>query len=232
MAGLLGVVPHGRRTLGWMFGLAVAGVVVVGTTLALSAQPTLGIDTAGIRQGVLDAITVDNQLTMLPAGVKPGGVSAAARATWRNTMRNEVAAHFGGTALTNRLNGLLTWSDRLAAQNSTEGYLISFSIRNLSIDDPSMADNVATVSGTVSIVEKQGFMTSSGQEKTYGGTYTLSFTFQMEQRGNKWVVIDLSEAPVGFEPDPAMDNGVQPSPNSTKYIPPSYAPVPYNPANP
>src|SRR5450759_3154171 len=107
MARLLGVVPLGRRIIGCMVRLHFAGVVFAGTALAISAQPTLGIDTAGIRQGVLDAITVDNQLTMLPAGVKPGGVSAAARATWRDPMRNEVAAHFGGTALTNRLNGLL-----------------------------------------------------------------------------------------------------------------------------
>jgi len=208
------------------------GVFTVAATamLARSAQP---VDPNELRAAVERAVVTNNQLTMLPGGVRPGHFSDSDRQAVRGHITQEFMKAFAGGALTNRMNGFLAWADRIA-KDPTQPRLLSLKLLNLSMDPPAVLDDVATVTGTYSMLLKQAYDTPAGVTATYGGTYTNAFTVQLDHRGSAWLVTAFAEQPTDFVRDPSLESNldVNPAPGATKPPTGDNPPVPVNPAYP
>lgn len=204
--------------------------VAATTMLARSAQP---VDPNELRPAVERAVVTNNMLTTLPDGVRPGHFSDDDRKAVRGHISLEFMKSFAGGALTNRMNGFLAWADRIA-KDPTQPRLLSFKLLNLSMDPPAVLDDVATVTGTYSMLLKQGYDTPGGVTATYGGTYTNAFTVQLDRRGNAWFVTAFAEQPTDFVRDPSLESNldVNPAPGATKPPTGDNPPVPVNPAYP
>jgi len=207
--------------------LAVAATMVAG---ARSAQP---VSPTELRVVAERAIVTNNVLTMLPEGIRPGHFSDSDRQAVRGHINQEFMRTFAGTALTNRLNGFLAWADRIA-KDPAQPRLLAFKLLDLSLDAPTVLDDVATVTGTYSMSLKQAYDTPDGVTATYGGTYTNAFTLQTERRGTTWFVTAFTEQPTGFVRDPSFESNldVNPAPGATKPPTDDNPPVPANPAVP
>ena len=125
---------------------------------------TSGRDTGNIEAAVRKAIVADNTATMLPPGLRPGLFSDAERQTLRTNVNATYAEGFRGTALTRRLTGVLAWVNRIAT-DPTEARLLKFRLVDLAMDPPIMAGDSATVTGTYTIVEQQGFDLANGSHE-------------------------------------------------------------------
>jgi hypothetical protein len=208
------------------------GILTVAWITVSGARSAAPVDRAQLRAVTERAVVTNNVITMLPEGFRPGHFTDNDRQTVRGRINQKFMDTYAGTALTNRLNGFLAWADRIAT-DPTQPRLLSFKLLNLSLDPPTVLDDVATVTGTYSMLLKQGYDTADGITATYGGTYTNAFTLQLEHRGGSaWFVTAFSEQPTGFVRDPSLESNldVNPAPGETKPPTDDNPPVPVNPA--
>lgn len=209
--------------------LIAAVVIIGGSILASAVMSAAPPDRATLAAIVSDALTTNTETTKLPDGLRPGHINDSDRKALRAQIDARFAKNFAGPAFTNRLNGLLSWADRIA-HDPTVPRVKSAKIKSVEIDAPVISGDTATLTGTYDLIEQQAYDTPSGVTATYGGTYTDSFALQLERRGQVWMVTAFSEQPLDFVPDPAMESNldVDPNPGATK-PPVDGVPVPVNP---
>ncbi len=206
---------------------AVAGLALFGVASLVSSAA--GVNPHDLEAVATRAIEVNNRSTMLPAAYAPGRLTADQHRSLRATIQSSYVGVFAGPALANRLNGFLSWADRIAADPSQPRALTA-DIASVSFDPPVVSGDTATVTGTYVLVEKQAYDTPSGVTATLGGRYTNSFAMELSKRGAVWMVTGYSEQPVDFAADPSMSSNldVDPNPGATK--PPVGDPQPIDPA--
>jgi hypothetical protein len=205
-----------------------AGAAVLFIVWAMSSS-VAGNDIGDIKGVVRDAIETNAGITLLPSGLAPGSIKDADRKALKATISAKYQQYFAGAAFTNRLTGLFAWVDRIAAKSS-EGRLISYALATLDMDPPLVQGTSATVTGTYSLIEKQGYDLPDGRIATYGGTYTNDFTFTLERRSGRWYVVEFSDQPIDFVNDPAMASNLDVDPGAMSTKPPiGGEPLPLNP---
>lgn len=220
---------HLSRSLAARAAVLVAAVGIGVFGAAALAQSAARPDLANLEAVATRALEVNNRSTMLPANYAPGRLTAEQHRSLRASIQSSYAGVFAGPALTNRLNGFLSWADRIATDGS-QPTTISADIVSVAFDPPAVTGDTASLTGTYDIVLKQGYQTTTGVSATLGGRYTNSFAMELSSRGAAWVVTGFSEQPVNFVPDPSMNSNldVDPNPGATK--PPLGSPQPVDPA--
>jgi hypothetical protein len=196
-----------------------AGFAVLALAVAALSQSTAGGDVGDIRAAVRTAIEAEMQVTALPENLRPGHVSDVERQSLKEHIRAEYAQSFARTALTEKLSNVQAIVDRIATDPSAP-HLLFYELVSLDMDDPIIAGNSATVTGTFVIRTKSAWDWPDGRTATIGGTGSDSFAFQLERIGGSWFVVYESEQPGDVVPDPSMESNLNPpSPEETKSVP-------------
>jgi hypothetical protein len=212
--------------------VAVGGAItLVGTQVATSAPKP---DKATMEAVVTRAIEIDETMTKLPLGAKAGHLTDADRSTLRANIRTSYASVFAGPAFTNRLNGLLTWADRIAT-DPTQSHVLFSDIQSIRFDDiPAVNGDTITATGVFDVRAQSAWDTTDGITVKDGGIYTNSFAMTLERKGNgnSWFVTSYSISPLDYIPDPALGENLDINPNPEATKPPSGDDAPVIPVDP
>lgn len=204
-----------RRWLVTRLLVIAAGLLAV--ALIMKSTATSAGSAGDIPAAVKDALVARQTVMILPANLRAGTLNQADKDSLKTSVRSTLGSRWGGTALTNVLTNTYAWIDRVAT-NPAEGYALTFELISVQLDPPILANGAATVTGTYTFVEKQGYGLPDGRQATYGGTYRNRFTFELLHGDTGWYVSSYTDDQIGMEPNPSFESNldIDPNPGATK----------------
>lgn len=212
--------------------LGLIGVGFLAAAVAIGAPAaSASVELSAIKAQLSHAIQTDFDQGMLGTGIRPAHLSSSEQAALAKSLQDQALPTFSkaftGQALTDRVSNHLAWAKE--ASTSGAAVILSYEIKSFSPDDPIVAGDTATVTGTYVVHFKNGQDAPNGMV-TWGGTSTQVFTGVLTRVNGVWLVssyAERQEAEVENSEDfSGWDNLPSPSPKSA---PSTFVPMPVKP---
>jgi hypothetical protein len=214
-------------------GAGSSGALLLAAVVVACSPVTGPIDASEVRAIVERHLEAQNEIMILPEGVRAGHLSEAQRLALRTRISDAFVGLYADDELTRQLNNVLAWADRVA-RDPAAGQVFEFRVEDVSVAKITGGPDAVTAEGTTAIRSKGGHDTAEGVLVTLGGTYRRSFTLQLSRRGDAWLITRYRAEGDQFERDPAFESNldyVPAGPRETKPPRDDSAPMPMDPTS-
>lgn len=219
-----------HRLAGTSIGVLVVTVLIFAAA-SLAPATSASAETAAITGQLNAAIRSDFEQGMMDQGISPAHLSGTARAALAKKLQDQglpaFSKAFTGQALADRVSNHMVWANE--ATSGSTPIILAYQIKAFSPDEPVVAGDTATVTGTYVVHFKNGQDAPKGMV-TWGGTSTQAFTAMLARVGGRWLVSTYAERQVAETDNQEDYSGWEnlPSP-SPKTEPATFIPAPVKP---